>query len=61
MVEESLTAACISLVSLLIVLSMSAGDFNLILSIVFLESKSLNLFQLVNPRVIVGRFGFSRG
>lgn len=61
MVEKFLAAACISLVSLLIALSMSAGDFNLILSIVFLESKSLNLFQLVNPRVMIGRFGFNRG
>lgn len=36
-VEDSLAAVCMSFVSLLIALSISVGDFNLIFSIVFLE------------------------
>jgi hypothetical protein len=54
MVDESLSAACISLVSLFIAILMLEGDFNLILGIVFFESKSLNLFQFVNPGVMTG-------
>lgn len=60
-VEESLVATCISLISLLIALSMSAGNFSLMLSVVFLESMFLNLTLFVRPGVMVGRFGFRRG
>lgn len=60
-VEDSLAAVCKSFLSLLIALSISVGDFNLIFSIVFLEIMTLNLFQFVNPGVMVGRFCLRNG
>jgi hypothetical protein len=42
--------------SLAIEWSISEGDFNLVLRIILFETVALNLFQFVEPGVMVGLF-----